>query len=140
MSPTDVSQFRTSTEEPASARTAVMRDVESIRAQFPILQTTKGGLPLVYLDTAASSQKPLAVIEAMNDYYRRYNANVHRGVYALSEEATAAYEGARATVARFIGAAMPEQIVFTRNTTEAINLVADSRGRQHLRPGDAILT
>jgi cysteine desulfurase/selenocysteine lyase len=140
MSPTDVSQFRTSTEGPSSARTTVRRDVESIRAQFPILQTTKGGLPLVYLDTAATSQKPLAVIEAMNDYYRRYNANVHRGVYALSEEATAAYEGARAMAARFIGAAMPEEIVFTRNTTEAINLVAYSWGRQHLQPGDAILT
>lgn len=140
MSLTDLSQDIAGTEARPATGTAVMHDIRAIRAQFPVLQLNRHGRPLVYLDTAATSQKPLAVIESINDYYRRYNANVHRGVYALSEEATAAYEGARAAVARFIGAAAPEEIVFTRNTTEAINLVAYSWGRRHLGPGDAILT
>ncbi|HWE64410.1 MAG TPA: cysteine desulfurase [Chloroflexota bacterium] len=114
--------------------------VAAIRAAFPILATSRNGKPLVYLDNGATSQKPAAVIAAMTDYYERYNANVHRGIYAISEEATAAYEGARAAVARFINARAPEEVVFTRNTSEAINLVAYSWGRRHLQAGDAILT
>jgi cysteine desulfurase/selenocysteine lyase len=117
-----------------------MQDIAALRAEFPILSTRGHGKPLIYLDSGATSQKPRAVLAAMTDYYARYNANVHRGVYAISEEATAAYEGARAAVAGFIGAASPEEVIFTRNTTEAINLVAYSWGRHNLGPGDAILT
>jgi cysteine desulfurase/selenocysteine lyase len=115
-------------------------DPATVRADFPILATHARGKPLVYLDSAATSQKPTVVIEAMSDYYRRYNANVHRGVYALSEQATAAYEDARAAFAGFIHAGQAEEVIFTRNTTEAINLVAYSWGRRNLGPGDAILT
>ena len=115
------------------------QDIAMIRADFPILATSRDRMPLVYLDNAATSQKPVAVLDAMTDYYARYNANVHRGVYAISEEATSAYEAARAALARFIGAEVPEEVVFTRNATEAINLVAYSWGRHSLRPGDAIL-
>lgn len=117
-----------------------MYDVEQVRADFPILATeVYPGIPLVYLDSAASSQKPTVVIEAMDDYYRAYHANVHRGVHRLSELATTAYEGARATVARFIGAANAEQILFVGNATEGFNLVAQSWGRVNVRPGDEIL-
>ncbi len=116
-----------------------VRTPEAVRAEFPILGTSRAGKPLAYLDSAATSQKPLAVLNAMDDYYRRYNANVHRGVYTLSEQATAGYEDARAAVAGFIHAASAEEVVFTRNTTEAINLVAHSWGRRHIGPGDAIL-
>jgi cysteine desulfurase/selenocysteine lyase len=113
---------------------------ESIRQDFPILQrTVASGAPLVYLDNAASSQKPVAVIQAMDDYYRRYNANVHRGVHMLSEEATAAFEGAREKVARFIHAPHSRQVIFTRGATESINLVAHTWGRANLRPGDEVL-
>jgi cysteine desulfurase/selenocysteine lyase len=114
-------------------------DVESIRRDFPIFTRTVNGKPLVYLDSAATSQKPDAVIESMNDYYRRYNANPHRGVYAISEEATAAYESARQKVASFIHAPSPKEIIFTRNVTEAINLVRYSWGRANVRAGDRIL-
>lgn len=114
-------------------------DVLSLRRDFPILHQEVHGKPLAFLDSAASSQKPRQVIDALEDYYRRYNANVHRGVYKLSEEATFAYERARGKVARFIGAASHREIVFTRNTTEAINLVAQSWGGANLRPGDRIL-
>jgi len=99
-------------------------DARRIREQFPILQRQIHEKPMIYLDSAASSQKPESVIGATDRYYRELNANVHRGVYTLSEEATEAYEGARRKVARFIGAESPRQIIFTRNTTEAINLVA----------------
>jgi len=109
------------------------------RADFPILATSRDGKPLAYLDSAATAQKPRAVLDAMDDYYRRYNANVHRGVYTLSEQATAAYEDARATVAAFVHAHSPEEVIFTRNTTEAINLVAHSWGRRNLGSSDAIL-
>jgi cysteine desulfurase/selenocysteine lyase len=113
---------------------------ELIRQDFPILQrTVASGAPLVYLDNAASSQKPVAVIQAMDDYYRRYNANVHRGVHTLSEEATAAFEGAREKVARFIHAPHSRQVIFTRGATESINLVAHTWGRANLRPGDEVL-
>ncbi len=117
-----------------------MYDVERIRRDFPILATeVYPGVPLVFLDSAASSQKPEAVIEAMNAYYRRLNANVHRGVYRLSEEATSAYEGARDRVAAFINAPDPAQVIFAGNATEGFNLVAQSWGRANLKPGDEIL-
>ena len=115
---------------------SVAIDAAAVRAQFPILRDPA----LVYLDSAASSQKPRVVIDAIRDYYEHDNANVHRGVYALAERATEAYDGARRKVARFFNAPHERQIVFTRNTTEAINLVANAWGRWALRPGDIILT
>ena len=114
-------------------------DVDAVRADFPILDQQVHGKPLVYLDNAASSQKPLAVIEAIAGYYRRDHANVHRGLHALSERATAAYEEARGKVARFINAPAPRQVVFTKGCTEAINLVAHSFGLANLGPGDEVL-
>jgi cysteine desulfurase/selenocysteine lyase len=114
-------------------------DVLALRREFPILQQEVNGHRLAFLDSAASSQKPRQVIECLEEFYRRYNANVHRGVYKLSEEATFAFERARGKVARFIGAASQREIIFTRNTTEAINLVAQSWGGANLRPGDRIL-
>ena len=114
-------------------------DAEALRADFPILDQEIHGHRLVYLDSASTSQKPLAVIEAMDAYYRGYNANVHRGIYTIGEKATAAYEGARTTVARFIGAPDRREIVFTRNATEAINLVAYSWGRKNIGRGDVIV-
>jgi cysteine desulfurase/selenocysteine lyase len=116
-----------------------MLDINQIRADFPILRRQVHGKPLVYLDNAATSQKPEVVIQAMDDYYRRYNANIHRGVHTLAEEATAAYEGARRKVGRFINAYSPQEIVFVRNTTEAINLVALSWGRANLGRADVII-
>jgi cysteine desulfurase/selenocysteine lyase len=116
-------------------------DVKAIRADFPILdQEVRPGVPLVYLDNAATSQKPLTVIEAMNDYYRRYNSNVHRGIHKLSEQATDAYENARKRIARFINAASFREIIYTRNTTESINLVAWSWGRANIKAGDVIIS
>jgi cysteine desulfurase/selenocysteine lyase len=115
-------------------------DVVHIRGDFPVLQReTRPGVPLVYLDNAATSQKPVQVLEAMDTYYREYNSNVHRGIHTLSEQATLAYEGARRRVAEFIGAGSWQEIVFTRNTTEAINLIAYSWGRSSLQAGDRIL-
>ena len=114
-------------------------DAEVIRRDFPILATESHGHPLVFLDSASTSQKPLAVIDALDDYYRTYNANVHRGIYEIGERATASYEGARAAVAKFINAPDSHEIVFTRNATEAINLVAYSWGRKHIDRGDAIV-
>jgi cysteine desulfurase/selenocysteine lyase len=117
-----------------------MLDVKRIRADFPILSTEAyAGVPLIYLDSAASSQKPAAVIEAMNDYYRTYNANVHRGIHRLSEDATNAYEGARARIARFINAPDSHQVIYVRNATEGFNLVAYSWGRANVEAGDEIL-
>ena len=113
-------------------------DVEAIRRDFPILEREIRGHKLVYLDSTATSQKPEVVIEALSHFYRTSNANVHRGVYSLSEESTAAYESTREKVARFIGAGT-EQIVFTRNTTEALNLVAYTWGRANLNEGDEVL-
>jgi len=113
--------------------------VAAIRRDFPILAREVHGRPLTYLDNTASSQKPVQVIEAMNRYYREMHANVHRGVHFLSETATAAYENARLRVARFINAPHPKQIIFTRNTTESLNLVAYSWGRANLKPGDEVL-
>jgi cysteine desulfurase/selenocysteine lyase len=114
-------------------------DPAALRAEFPILSTTVQGHPLIYLDSASTSQKPLAVIEATDRYYREYNANVHRGIYEIGERATAAYEAARASVARFINAPDSHEIVFTRNATEAINLVAYSWGRRNIGRGDVIV-
>ena len=114
-------------------------DVNRIRQDFPILSREVHGLPLVYLDNAATSQKPRSVIQALADYYEGYNSNVHRGVHSLSMEATDRYEEARSKVARFIGAAEPESIVWTRNTTEGINLVAHTWARQNIGPGDEIV-
>jgi cysteine desulfurase/selenocysteine lyase len=122
-----------------SEENRVMLDSGQIRADFPILKRQVHGKPLVYLDNAATSQKPEAVIQAMSDYYRRYNANIHRGVHTLAEEATAAYEGARRRVGRFVNAYSPREVVFVRNTTEAINLVAMSWGRANVGRDDVII-
>ena len=114
-------------------------DPQAVRSDFPILERTVHGKPLVYFDNAASSQKPRQVVEAMRDYYYRHHANVHRGAHTLASEATSLYEAARTKVARFIAASDPSEVVFTRNTTEAINLVASSWGRANLREGDEIV-
>ncbi len=117
-----------------------MYDIAAVRRDFPILEVeAHPGVPLVYLDSAASSQKPRAVIEAMDQYYRHYHANVHRGLHRLSEDATRAYEGARERIAHFINAPDPAQIIYVRNATEAVNLVAYSWGRHNLAAGDEIL-
>ena len=112
---------------------------DAIRADFPILDQAVRGKPLIYFDNAASSQKPRAVIEAVSRYYERDNANVHRGLHELSSRATDAYEGARVKVAKYLGAAGAEEIVFTRGTTEGINLVAQTWGAKFVRAGDVIL-
>ena len=117
----------------------VVFDVERIREDFPILQRSVRGKPLVYLDNAATTQKPRPVLETLERYYAHGNANIHRGVYLLSEEATAAYDAARKKVQAFINARACREVVFTRNSTESINLVAQSYGRQNLGPGDEIL-
>ncbi|HUQ44259.1 MAG TPA: cysteine desulfurase [Candidatus Limnocylindria bacterium] len=114
-------------------------DPEVIRLDFPVLGTQVHGKPLVFLDSASTSQKPEAVLDAMDAYYREFTANVHRGIYEIGEKATAAYEGARAKVARFINAPDSHELIFTRNATEAINLVAYSWGRRNVGRGDAIV-
>jgi cysteine desulfurase/selenocysteine lyase len=115
-------------------------DVLKVRRDFPILEReVRPGVPLVYLDSTATSQKPLSVIEVMDDFYRRSNANIHRGIHTLAEESTAAYESARQRVAGFVHASSPRQIIFTRNATESINLVSQSWGRANLKPGDVLI-
>jgi cysteine desulfurase/selenocysteine lyase len=114
-------------------------DVAAIRRQFPVLSRSVHGKPLSYLDSAASSQRPLRVIGAVDDYERHHHANIHRGVHTLSQEATALYEGARGRVARFLNARSQAEIIFVRGTTEAINLVAQSFARSSLAPGDEVL-
>ena len=114
-------------------------DVARIRGQFPILAQTVRGKPLAYLDNAATTQKPRQVLDTLARYYAAGNANIHRGVHALSEDATEAYEGARGKVAAFLNAAEPAEIVFTRNATEGINLVAQTFGRSRLGPGDEVV-
>ncbi|MCY1016686.1 cysteine desulfurase [Pyxidicoccus sp. MSG2] len=114
-------------------------DVQKVRADFPILRQEVRGRPLVYLDSAATSQKPQSVIDSIVRFYQHDNANVHRGVHVLSERATEAYEGARETVRRFINARDAKEIIFVRGTTEAINLVAQTYGRKHLGRGDEVL-
>lgn len=134
---------RGSATAPAKVQGAAPRgtafDVERIRSDFPILDRKIRNKKLVYLDNAATAQKPQAVIEAVRRYYSHHNANIHRAVYSLSEEATEAYESVRARVARFLKAAEPREIIFVRGTTEAINLVAQSFVRPRLKPGDEIL-
>jgi cysteine desulfurase / selenocysteine lyase len=122
-----------------SATATPALDVERLRQDFPILSQRVRGKPLVYLDNAATSQKPRAVIDAVSRFYASENANIHRGVHYLSEQATQAYDAVRERVARFINAAAPGEIVFTRGTTEGINLVAQAWARNTLRPGDEIL-
>ena len=115
-------------------------NVQQVRKDFPILEReTRPGIRLVYLDSTATSQKPLPVIEAMSEFYRRSNANIHRGVHTLAEEATAMYEQAREKIARFINAPSAQQVIYTRNTTESINLVAYTWARANLKPGDMIV-
>ncbi|HUP85106.1 MAG TPA: cysteine desulfurase [Acidimicrobiales bacterium] len=114
-------------------------DVDTIKKDFPILDQRVNGHRAVYLDSAASSQKPTVVLSAMTEYYETTHANVHRGVYAWAEEATARYEASRGKVRRFIGGQRDSEIIYTKNVTEAINLVSNSWGRANLRPGDAVL-
>lgn len=114
-------------------------DVAAIRRDFPILEREIYGKRLAYLDNTATTQKPIQVLRAIEDYYRVYNANVHRGVYRMAEEATAKYESARVTIARFLNARSHRDIVFTRGTTESINLVSNSWGRKNVGPGDVIV-
>ena len=114
-------------------------DIDKVRADFPVLQRSVHGKPLVYFDTAASAQRPLQVIEAVDDFYRNHNANIHRGVHTLSQEATDLYEQARIKTAKFINAPSDQEIIFTRGTTESINLVAHSYVRPRLKKGDEIL-
>ncbi|MBD1920387.1 SufS family cysteine desulfurase [Microcoleus sp. FACHB-831] len=112
---------------------------DKVRADFPILHQEVNGKPLVYLDNAATSQKPLAVLNSIRDYYEKYNSNVHRGVHTLSAKATDAYEGARDKIAAFVNAASRQEIIYTRNASEAINLVAYSWGMNHLQRGEEII-
>ncbi len=123
---------------PAAAAAPAPLDVERLRADFPILSRPVRGKPLTYLDSAATAQKPRAVIDAISRYYEEKNANVHRGVHFLSEQATAAYEGARATVARFLSAD-PKEVVFVRGATEGVNLVAQTFGRLRVGAGDEVV-
>src|SRR5438046_2895006 len=116
-----------------------MLDVARFRADFPLLAQRENGHPLVYLDNAATTQKPQAVLDAIVEYYRTTNANVHRGAYDLAIRATEAYEAARAKLAEFVNAWAPEGVVFTRGTTEAINLVAGSYGRANVKAGDSVV-
>lgn len=118
----------------ASARARAGFDVAAVRRDFPILARSVHGKPLAYLDNGASSQRPSAVIAAVDDYERRHHANIHRGVHTLSQEATALYESARDRLARFINAGSRREIIFVRGTTEAINLVAQSFARPRLDP------
>lgn len=114
-------------------------DVNKYRSDFPILTRKVNGKPLVYFDNGATSQKPKPVIDSITNYYSQYNANIHRGVHTLSQESSAAYERARATIQKHIGANSPNEIIFTRGTTESINLVAYSFVKNRLTPGDEIL-
>jgi cysteine desulfurase/selenocysteine lyase len=115
-------------------------NIKQIRAEFPILERElNSGHRVIYLDSAATAQKPETVINRMSSYYELHNANIHRGIHTLAEEATAAYEAARARIANFINTSSPREIIFTRNATEAINLVAHSWGRVNLNPGDVVL-
>ncbi len=114
-------------------------DVTRVKADFPIFERKVNGKPLVYLDSASSSQKPRAVLDAMEHHHRHHYANVHRGIYTIAEESTAAYEGARAKVAKLLNARATSEIVFTKNITEAMNLVAYSWARKNLGPGDPVV-
>lgn len=122
-----------------TAITDLTLDLAAVRRDFPILDREVHGRPLIYLDNAATSQTPVAVIDSLSNYYRRYNANIRRGLHTLADEATAAFEGVRTTVQRHLNAFEPREIVFTRGTTEAINLVANSWGRANLKAGDEVV-
>jgi cysteine desulfurase/selenocysteine lyase len=124
---------------PRAAASGDPIDPATLKLDFPILAQEVHGHPLVFLDSAATSQKPTAVIDALDAYYREYNANIHRGIYQIAERATAAYEGSRVKVAKLIGATDTHEVVFVRNATEAINLVAYSWGRKHIGRGDVIV-
>src|SRR4051795_4416818 len=124
---------------PAQQTKNMKIDWSALRTDFPILEQEVHGRPLVYLDNAATSQKPRAVLDALRHYYEHDNANVHRGIHELSNRATAAFEAARARAARFIHARNAEEIIFTRGTTEGINLVASAWGQGHVKAGDTIL-
>src|SRR5436305_1535774 len=117
---------------------AVTSATLDLRSDFPVLARQIDGRPIVYLDSAATAQKPASVIDAMTDYYRHHNSNVHRGVYTLAVEATDMYEGARERVAAFVGGE-PQTTIFTSNGTESLNLVAYAWGREHVGSGDAVL-
>jgi cysteine desulfurase/selenocysteine lyase len=120
---------------------SVQTSFENLRKDFPILQrTVRDNKTLVYLDNASTTQKPNQVIDAINDYYRNHNANIHRAVYALAEEATELYEATRDKIANFIHVSNREEIIFVRGTTEAINLVAYAWGRTHIKKDDIIVT
>jgi cysteine desulfurase / selenocysteine lyase len=123
----------------ASVRERTAMNVQEIRKDFPILSREMAGHPLVYLDSASTSQKPRQVIEAVVDFYERHNANAHRGIYPLGQEATDAYEQAREKVAAFIGAPTPSSVIFNRGTTESVNLVAHAWGRRFLEEGDEVV-
>jgi cysteine desulfurase/selenocysteine lyase len=123
----------------SSSAVATALDPALVRQDFPILQQSVNGKPLVYLDNAATTQKPTAVLDALDEYYRHDNANVHRGIHELSRRATAAYEDARVRIGRFVGANDPAEVIFTRGTTEGLNLVASAWGLEHLRAGDEIV-
>lgn len=123
----------------AVTRSTISLDIEKIRREFPILHQEVNGRPLVYFDNAATSQKPQRVIQALTDYYTGYNANIHRGIHTLAEKATGAFEKTREAAQNFIGAARPEEIIFVRGVTEAINLVSASYGRAFVEPGDEII-
>ena len=114
-------------------------DIDKTRRDFPVLKRLVHGKRLVYLDNAATTQKPIQVINSISDYYSNYNANIHRSVHQLAEEATEAFEGARKKVGQFVSSSHTEEIVFTRNATEALNLVAQSLSRQFLKKGDKIV-
>ncbi len=125
--------------ESATPATNIFLDINAVRSQFPILSRNVKGHRLIYFDNAATAQKPQSVINALTHYYSHYNANVHRGIHTLAEEATTAFEATRDTVKDFINAASREEIVYTRGTTESINLVAHTWARQHLNEGDEII-
>ncbi|MCF6360971.1 MAG: cysteine desulfurase [Cyclobacteriaceae bacterium] len=114
-------------------------DIDAIRAQFPVLDQEVNGYPLTYFDNAATSQKPIRVIEALNQYYSAYNSNIHRGVHSLAEKATNAYEATRVSLQKFINSGQKEEIIFTKGTSESINLVAATYGRQNIAKGDEII-
>ncbi|GIV36384.1 MAG: hypothetical protein KatS3mg032_0763 [Cyclobacteriaceae bacterium] len=113
--------------------------IQEIRKQFPVLGRTVNGKPLVYFDNAATTQKPLSVIQSLTDYYHNYNANIHRGIHTLAEEATRAYEATREKVRAFINASSAQEVIFVRGVTEGINLVASSYGRMVLKPNDEVI-
>jgi cysteine desulfurase / selenocysteine lyase len=128
------------TMETVAEQAKIGLDAASVREDFPLLQQLVHGKPLIYLDSTATSQKPEVVIRALDEYYRKYNANIHRGIYSIAEEATARHEEARKKLQKFINAKSWREIIFTRNTTEAINLVAYAWGRANVHPGDEIVS